>query len=102
MALILICTPVGYSFRSGALRLLMLVHVLLGTALMASGSSALNQRYEADGRQNAENERPIPAGRMKRTRAFVFGELLSAAGFAELWFGTNALAAGLGLFTLLC
>jgi protoheme IX farnesyltransferase len=27
--------------------------------------------------------------------------LLSAAGFAELWFGANALAAALGLFTLL-
>src|SRR5258708_19784993 len=45
--------------------------------------------------------RPIPAGRMKRSHAFVFGILLSAAGFAELWYGTNLLAAALGLFTLL-
>ena len=29
------------------------------------------------------------------------GVVLSAAGFAELWFGTNRLAAALGLFTLL-
>jgi protoheme IX farnesyltransferase len=46
-------------------------------------------------------QRPIPAGRMKRSHAFVFGAFLSAAGFTELWLGTNALAAALGLFTLL-
>jgi protoheme IX farnesyltransferase len=38
---------------------------------------------------------------MKRVDAFVFGALLSAAGFTDLWLGTNALAASLGLFTLL-
>jgi protoheme IX farnesyltransferase len=38
---------------------------------------------------------------MKRHHGFVFGVLLSAAGFVELWYGTNALTAALGLFTLL-
>jgi heme o synthase len=103
-ALILICTAVGYSFGCRtSLRFLILVHVLLGTALMASGTSALNQWYEADSdaRMRRTRERPIPAGRMKRSHAFAFGALLSIAGFAELWFGTNAFAAALGLFTLL-
>jgi protoheme IX farnesyltransferase len=103
-ALILICTAVGYSFGCRtSFHLLILVHVLLGTALMASGTSALNQWYEADSdaRMNRTRERPIPAGRMKRVDAFVFGALLSAAGFTDLWLGTNALAASLGLFTLL-
>jgi protoheme IX farnesyltransferase len=102
--LILICTAVGYYFGSrNSVGLLMLVHVLLGTALMASGTSALNQWWEADSdaRMRRTRDRPIPAGRMKRSHAFVFGVLLSAAGFAELWFGANALAAALGLFTLL-
>jgi protoheme IX farnesyltransferase len=103
-ALILICTAVGYSFgcRTSFQRWI-LVHVLLGTALMASGTSALNQWHEADSdaRMNRTRERPIPAGRMKRMDAFVFGALLSAAGFTDLWLGTNALAASLGLFTLL-
>src|SRR5207249_10540813 len=40
-------------------------------------------------------------GRMKRSHGFVFGVLLSAAGFVELWFGANPFAASLGLFTLL-
>ena len=102
--LILICTAVGYYFGCRtSFRLLMLVHVLLGTALMASGTSALNQWWEADSdaRMHRTRDRPIPAGRMKRSHGFVFGVLLSTAGFAELWFGTNALAAALGLFTLL-
>jgi protoheme IX farnesyltransferase len=102
--LILICTAVGYYFGCRtAFHLAMLAHVLLGTALLASGTSALNQWWEADSdaKMRRTHERPIPSGRMKRSHGFVFGVLLSAAGFAELWFGTNALAAALGLFTLL-
>jgi protoheme IX farnesyltransferase len=102
--LILICTAVGYLFGCrSAFRLVTLIQVLLGTALMASGTSALNQSYEvdSDARMRRTRDRPIPGGRIKRGHGFVFGVLLSAAGFAELWFGTNALAATLGLLTLL-
>src|SRR5271168_4703058 len=102
--LILICTAVGYYFGCRNLfHLSILVHVLLGTALMASGTSALNQWYESDSdtKMRRTCERPIPGGRIKRGHGFVFGVLLSAAGFAELWFGTNALTAELGMFTLL-
>lgn len=102
--LILICTAVGYYFGSrSSFHLAALLHVLLGTALLASGTSALNQWWEADSdaKMRRTRERPIPAGRMKRSHGFVFGVLISAAGFAELWMGTNALAAVLGLITLL-
>jgi protoheme IX farnesyltransferase len=102
--LILVCTAVGYYFGCRtSFHLAMLVHVLLGTALMASGTSALNQWWEADSdaRMHRTRQRPIPAGRMKRSHGFVFGVLLSAAGFVKLWIGANALAAALGLFTLL-
>lgn len=101
--LILICTSVGYYFGlPGSFQLSLFVHVLLGTALMASGTSALNQWYEADSdaRMRRTRKRPVASGRMKRVHGFSFGVLLSAAGFADLWFRTNALAAALGLFTL--
>ena len=103
-ALILICTAVGYLFGCRAVfHFLTLLHALLGTALMASGTSALNQWYEADSdaKMRRTRGRPIPAGRMKRSHGFVFGVLLSTAGFVELWIGTNILAAALGLFTLM-
>jgi protoheme IX farnesyltransferase len=102
--LILICTAVGYMFGSGNLfRLSILVHALLGTALLASGTSTLNQCYEveSDAKMRRTRMRPIPAGRMKRSHGFVFGVLLSVAGFVELWLGANPFAAALGLFTLL-
>lgn len=102
--LIVVCTAVGYFFGCRtAFHLSILVHVLLGTALMASGTSALNQWYEcdSDAKMRRTRERPIAAGRMTRSDGFAFGALLSAVGFAELWFGTNALAAALGVFTLL-
>jgi protoheme IX farnesyltransferase len=102
--LILICTAVGYWFGCGhQFRLVALVHVLLGTALLASGTAALNQWYEADSdaKMRRTRNRPIPACRISRSHGFVFGVLLSAVGFADLWYGTNALAAALGLFTLL-
>src|SRR6185503_20476794 len=101
--LILICTAVGYWFGCGAsFHGTILAHALLGTALLASGTSALNQWYEvdSDAKMRRTRRRPLPAGRIKRRHALAFGLLLSAAGFAELWHGTNLLAAALGMFTL--
>ncbi len=102
--LILICTAVGYLFGSvSAFHWPALVHSLLGTALLASGTSALNQWYEvdSDAKMRRTRMRPLPAGRMKRSHALIFGAAMSAAGFADLWYGANLLAASLGLFTLL-
>src|SRR5438034_10795778 len=104
-ALILVCAAVGFLFGSpDSLRLWALAHVLLGTALMASGTSALNQWCEADtdAKMRRTRQRPIPAGTMKSSRGLAFGALVAIAGFAWLWFQTNPLAALLGLFTLLC
>lgn len=102
--LILICTAVGYWFgRDASSHWTILAHALLGTALLASGTSALNQWYEvdSDAKMFRTRKRPLPAGRMKRSHALAFGVLLSAAGFADLWYGTNLEAAALGLLTLL-
>jgi protoheme IX farnesyltransferase len=102
--LILVCTAVGYWFGCGtSFEWRILAHALLGTALLASGTSALNQWYEvdSDAKMRRTRGRPLPSGRIKRSHGLAFGLLLSAAGFADLWYGTNRLAAVLGLFTLL-
>ena len=102
--LILICTAVGYAFGAGnSLQWLTLAHALIGTALLASGTAALNQWYEvdSDAKMLRTRNRPLVAGRMKRSHGLIFGTLLSVAGFAELCYGTNLLAAALGLFPLL-
>jgi protoheme IX farnesyltransferase len=98
-------TGVGYFF--GAQRgwhWLTLLHTIVGTGLIASGTAALNQWYEreADAKMRRTQARPLPSGRLSAGRALVFAILISVAGFVELWIGSNALAALLGLFTLLC
>ncbi|MEZ5355909.1 MAG: heme o synthase [Bryobacteraceae bacterium] len=101
--LILMSTAIGFYFGSGpGWSLITLLHTLLGTGLIASGTAALNQWYEsdADARMNRTRNRPIPSGRLTRNRALVFAILLSIAGFAELALAVNPLTGWLGLFTL--
>jgi protoheme IX farnesyltransferase len=81
---------------------LQFVHTLLGTALIASGTAALNQWYErdADAKMNRTAKRPIPSGRVTANHALAFGVFLSITGFLELWLGANPLTGLLGAFTL--
>lgn len=60
----------------------LLFHAVLGTALVASGASALNQWMErdTDARMYRTRIRPIPTGRMSAVEAFVFGFLLAFIG----------------------
>ena len=102
--LILMSTAVGYFFgHHGGWSAWQVLHTILGTALIASGTAALNQWYErdADRKMRRTADRPIPSGRLSARRALLFGILLSIAGFAELGFGVNWLSGFLGLFTLL-
>ena len=108
-ALIAATTAVGFFFGwnrnipSSRYELLLAVHTLVGTALMASGTAALNQWWErdADARMKRTAGRPIPSRRIRASRALIFGVLISAIGFGELFFLVNILSACLGLFTLL-
>jgi len=105
--LILMSTGVGYFFGhkrpwAGAADWALLVHLLIGTGLIASGTAALNQWYEreADCLMRRTQSRPLPSGKMTANRALWFGIALAILGFTELWFGTNPLCAMLGAFTL--
>jgi protoheme IX farnesyltransferase len=101
--LILMSTGIGYFFgMRGGLNLWSLLHTVLGTGLIASGTAALNQwsEREADFKMRRTKDRPIPSGRLNATRALLFGIALSIAGFVDLWLGCNLLAALLGAATL--
>jgi protoheme IX farnesyltransferase len=105
--LILMSTGIGYFFglRSHAWReinWLLLLHTILGTGLIASGTAALNQWYEraADLKMHRTAGRPLPSGRLMAGRALAFGIALSVAGFLELWLGVNLLSGLIGAFTL--
>ncbi len=102
--LILMSTGVGYFFGlgTGSPHWILLVHTLIGTALIASGTAALNQYYErdADTLMRRTAGRPLPTGKMTAPRALVFGIVLAVLGFAELTLGANLLTGLLGAFTL--
>jgi protoheme IX farnesyltransferase len=105
--LILMSTGVGYFYgqfygHGGAFHFLLLLHTVIGTALMASGTAALNQWYEreADRHMRRTAERPLPSGRLSSRDALAFGIALSIGGFLELWLGANLLAGLIGAFTL--
>jgi len=105
--LILMSTAVGYFFGMkhewrGLADWLLLLHTLVGTGLIASGTAALNQWYErhADSLMRRTAGRPIPSGKLSANRALWFGIALAVTGFLELVLGVNPLTGMLGAATL--
>lgn len=102
--LILITTMVGFYMASrGAMDWLRLFNALLGTLLCASSAGVINQVIERnyDRLMDRTRNRPIPAGRIHPTEAFIFGAACGFAGITELLITVNVLTAALGAFTLL-
>src|ERR1700716_2438711 len=101
--LILMSTAVGYFFgHHGAWKIWSVLHTIVGTGLIASGTAALNQWYErdADAKMRRTSGRPLPAGRLDARRALAFGAVLAIAGFVELVWFVNLLSGVLGVATL--
>ena len=102
--LILMTTSAGYYLASrGPFRIAGLVHTLIGTLLVASGTATLNQWMERvwDGEMRRTATRPLPSGRLSAGEAFLFGILLSLAGGLYLAIAVNRLSALLAVSTLL-
>lgn len=80
----------------------LLLHLLAGTALVSSGTSAFNQLVEIDldRRMARTASRPLPSGRLSPLSAFLVASALSVAGLVELWVFTNPLTTLLAFVTL--
>jgi protoheme IX farnesyltransferase len=101
--LIVMSTAIGYFFgHSGTWSFWNIFNTLIGTALMASGTAALNQWYERDSDllMNRTKMRPLPSGRLIAHRAMWFGIALAVVGTLELGLGVNWLTSGLCVATL--
>ncbi|MBK8598167.1 MAG: protoheme IX farnesyltransferase [Holophagales bacterium] len=81
---------------------LLLLHTLLGTALVAAGTSAFNEIAEVDldRRMARTATRPLPAGRLPLAGAIAFALALSILGVGELWLFANGVTAFLAALTL--
>jgi protoheme IX farnesyltransferase len=96
--MVVLTTLVGYYLGASAdLDYLRLVQVLVGTALAAGGTLALNQFLErdVDARMQRTRARPLPDGRLQPVEAAVFGSLLTAGGLVYLLMTGSLAAAGI-------
>ncbi|MDE3181434.1 MAG: heme o synthase [Acidobacteriota bacterium] len=91
-----------YLGAGGSLRVGLLLNMVLGTFLVASGTATLNEYVERDhdAKMRRTASRPIPAGRVKPAEGLALGLLLSAAGGVYLDLTTNRLACAIALLTL--
>jgi protoheme IX farnesyltransferase len=105
--LIAIATFTGFYLASpGGFRdfpVLLAIHALLGTLLVAAGTGTLNQYGERsfDAQMRRTARRPVASGRLNPTSALWFGIGLSIGGSIYLALAVNALASLLALLTLL-
>ena len=102
--LVLLTTWVGfYAGLRGPMPYALMLHALLGTALMAAGASALNQLWERqfDARMRRTQDRPLPSGRLQPRTVFWVGVGCGLAGLGYLAFAVSLETALLGAASLL-
>ncbi len=82
---------------------MLLIHTLLGTLLVASGTGTLNQYIERrfDAQMRRTSRRPLAAGRLEPSGVLWFGVAVSAVGSIYLAIAVNPLTSGLSILTLL-
>ncbi len=101
--LVLLTTLVGFyvGFR-GPVDYLLMIHAVLGTALLASGASALNQLLEReyDAKMRRTQGRPLPSGRLQPQTVLMIGVLLSLSGIVYLALAVNLITSALGVASL--
>ena len=94
-ALVVFTTAAGFYLASSeGIHLALLVHTVLGTALISGGTAVLNEflEREADGKMKRTCQRPLPSGRIGPGSAVFFGAALIGSGTLYLVFLTNVLA----------
>ena len=82
---------------------LVLLHAVIGAALVAASAGAVNQWWEraTDARMARTARRPLPAGRLMPWQVIAFGTATLIAGTMELVFGVGLAPAGVALATWL-
>jgi protoheme IX farnesyltransferase len=102
--LVLLTTLVGfYVGYRGPMDYWLLLHTMVGTALVACGASALNQLWECeyDARMRRTQDRPLPSGRLQPETVLLVGCVCAVLGLAYLVLAVNLTTAALGAGSLL-
>src|SRR5690242_9720825 len=81
--LVLLTTLVGfYVGYRGPVNYLLMLHAVVGTALVAAGASALNQLLEReyDAKMRRTQTRPLPSGRLQPQTVLIVGSTCGVLG----------------------
>lgn len=101
--MVVLTTAIGFAMAVGdSFPVVLFLHTVIGTTLVAASSSALNQVLErdVDARMRRTANRPIPSGRISPDTALAVGVGIAILGLVQLTFAVNALTALLGAATL--
>jgi heme o synthase len=101
--MVLITTAAGFFYAAPHGSIALLMQTLIGTALVAAGTNALNEYVERDLDRSMRRtqRRPLPSGRMTPRAALLFASGVAIAGTLYLGLAVNWLTAALGAFTLI-
>ena len=100
--MVLITTAAGYWLGGGQFDPIVFAHLMIGTALVAGGTNALNQVWERDldARMARTRRRPLPSGSLSARHALIFSIAISVIGIGWLALAVNLLASFLSFATL--
>jgi protoheme IX farnesyltransferase len=101
--LVVLTTLVGFYLGSPSpVNYLLMLHAVLGTALVASGAAALNQLLERehDAKMRRTKNRPLPSGRLQPATVMVFGGVCACAGLLYLALAVNLTTSVIGAISL--
>jgi protoheme IX farnesyltransferase len=101
--LVLLTTLVGFYLGSSSpISWVLMLNTLLGTALLASGASALNQLLERehDAKMRRTQDRPLPSGRLTADAVLLIGVSCGVLGLIYLALTVNFITAVLGALTI--
>ena len=104
-SLVLLTTVVGFYLGSrGPVDVVLMCHLLLGTALLAGGAAALNQLVEReyDARMRRTQDRPLPSGRLQPQTVLMVGWVLGAIGLVYLAQAVNLATSLEGALSFVC
>ena len=102
--LVLMTTGAGfYMGARGPIPWLHMLHVSLGTMMIAAGTAALNHyiERESDRYMRRTASRPLPTRQLTPAEALRFGFVLCIVGAVDLYFTAGYIACLLGVFTCL-
>jgi heme o synthase len=104
-SLVLLTTLVGfYVGYRGPVDFGLMFHLLLGTALLASGAAALNQLMEReyDAKMRRTQDRPLPSGRLQPQTVLMVGCASALVGLLYLAQAVNLTTCLVGATSLVC